>query len=164
MKQKTLEAFEAWRADGQSVSELVQRVAEGETLKEFCKSKAIPYSLVAKYIAETPLVKAQYDAALAMWADALAQESIGIVDGATYETASVAKLRSETRLKVAAKLDRERYGEREAPRVQVDIRLGDIAKEIRELEQRLGIGAALPAVEATQALPASVSSTEVEAI
>lgn len=156
MREKTLRAFDEWKAEPISWSELVQRVAEGETLREFCSSKKLPFSLVAKEIASDQLKKAEYDAALAIWGDSLAQESIAIVDGAKPETVGVEKLRAETRLKMAGKLDRDRYGEREGPRVAVNISLGDVAREVRELEQRLGIGAGrvLEQAPAVPALPA----------
>jgi hypothetical protein len=151
MRKKTLAAFDEWKSEAASWSELLQRVAEGQTLKEVCASKSLPYSLVAKHIAGTPSLKAEYDAALQIWGDALAQESIGIVDGATSETASVAKLRSETRIRLAGKFDRDRYGEKAGPSVSVSISLGDVTREIELLEQRLGIG-----VRQTQALPAVI--------
>lgn len=158
MKRKTIAAFEEWKADPRSWSELLQRVAEGETLPEVCKSKGLAYSLIAKHIAETPLLKAEYDAALQIWGDALAQETVKIADDATPETIGPAKLQVDTRLKVAGKLDRERYGERERPAVAVNISLGDVAREIRELETRLGIG--LPSVTVVEQLPAPAEKPE----
>ncbi len=157
MRKKTIAAFEAWKADPLSWTALVQRVAEGETLKDVCESLAVPYSLVAKHIAATPALKVEYDAALQIWGDSLAQESVGIVDGATPETAGVAKLRAETRIRLAGKLDRERYGEQARPAVAVHISLGDVAREIEVLEQRLGL-------RQPAAIPAEVTAREVEVI
>lgn len=139
-----LSKFERWKSDERSWEEFFHRVADGETVQEFCASKSIAYSLVAKHIAQTPLLKSQYDTALQLRGDALAQETIEIVDDANAETVSVAKLRAETRFRMAGKLDRERYGERERPAVSVNISLGDVTREIRELESRLGIGLAAP--------------------
>lgn len=143
MRKKTVAEFEAWCAAPGSWSELIQRVAEGEGIREICAAKKLPYSLVAKHIAAHPEVKAEYDAALSIWGDALAQESLGVADGVegTDDSAAVAaaKLRVETRLKLAGMWDRERYGERDSGRVAVTINLGDAAREIRELEMRLGI-------------------------
>lgn len=142
---------------------LIQRVACGETLKEVCEGQGLAYSLVAKHIASVPAIKAEYDGALQIWADALAQETVAIADeqsevekkdGTTYDP-DVArdKLRVETRLKLAGKLYRERYGEREAPLVALNVNLGDVAREIRMLEERLGLSAAKP----VEALPAPVT-------
>lgn len=154
MKRKTIAAFQEWKADERSWEELFHRVADGETLQDFCKSKSVAYSLVAKHIAETPLLKMQYDTALQLLGDALAQQTIEIVDGATPETVGVKKLQAETRIRMAGKLDRERYGERERPAVAVNISLGDVSREIADLERRLGLGSitveALPAPQPAQ--------------
>ena len=142
MRQKTLRRFEEFRDETGTVSMLVQRIAGGETLKEVCAAREVPYSLVAKWIAETPELKAQYDAALRIWGDGLAQESVSVADGRdasqplrdvvkeltgveldddALERVRLAalpndvqrdKLRIDTRLKLASKWDRERYGEK----------------------------------------------------
>lgn len=144
MRQKTIRAFDEWKADPLNWSMVVQRVAGGETLKEICEGQKQPYSLVAKHLASTPALNAEYEAARRIWADSLAQETVGIADAVegADEAAhvSAAKLRVDTRLKLAGKLDRERYGEQEGPRIAVNINLGDMAREIRELEGRLGLG------------------------
>jgi len=107
--------------------------------------------LVARHVAGTPALNAEYENALAIWADALAQETLAIADetrGAQEATVvAAAKLRAETRMRLAGKWDRKRYGERDAGLVQVNVSLGDTAREIIELEARLGIrdGERLPA-------------------
>lgn len=115
--------------DAETLSVIVQRVADGESLKAICKSRLWPYSLVAKWLAEDVGRKSQYDAALALWGDSLAQEAVAIADtvqvgvirktdsdGGVTETQEDMlghrKLQVDTRLKLAAKLDRERYGDR----------------------------------------------------
>lgn len=164
MKRKTIAAFEQWKLDERSWEEFFHRVADGETVQEFCASKSLAYSLVARHIAQTPLLKAQYDTALQLWGDALAQESVGIVDGATPETVSVRKLRAETRLRLAGKLDRERYGERDRPAVAVNISLGDVSREIRELEARLGIALGGPVIAEQLPAPARQPVDDLERI
>lgn len=164
MKRKTIAAFEQWKLDERSWEEFFHRVADGETVQEFCTSKSLAYSLVARHIAQTPLLKAQYDTALQLRGDALAQETIGIVDGATPETTAVKKLQAETRLRLAGKLDRERYGERERPAVAVNISLGDVAREIRELETRLGIALGGPVVAEQLPAPARQPGDDTERI
>ena len=129
-----LQEFEDFTADPGSVDMLVQRVAEGETLKEICRSRNLPYSKVAQWICENEGVLRRYEAALALWADALAQESVALAAAATPETVNVAKLRIATHLKLAGKWDRERYGERlkveGAVRVPVDAGLMGLAGEL----------------------------------
>lgn len=139
MRARSLARFEEWKSDVNVPAMLFSRVAEGETLAGICKEQEIVFSLVSQWIAQTPALRAQYDAALKIWADRLAQETIGIVDGATPDTVGVAKLRAEQRNKLAGKLDRERYGERDAGGVKVEINLGNVAAEIAALEQRLGV-------------------------
>lgn len=114
MRLKTIrkQNFEALKADPKTPDVIVQRVAEGETLREICASREVPYSLVAQWIAETPGLKAQYDVALQLWGDALAQETVGIADKADRENVPGAKLAVETRMKLASKWDRDRYGEK----------------------------------------------------
>lgn len=159
-----MEAFAAWLADPLTPSILVQRVAEGETLRAMCKSLGLPYSQVARHIAGTPALKMEYDAALQLWADALAQETVGLADGVAgadeASHVSAAKLAVETRLKLAGKWDRDRYGEREGPRVSVNINLGDVTREIRELESRLGIGVAT--LEVVPELAAPIPEENIE--
>lgn len=170
--------FEEWKKDPLTPSILVQRMAEGETLKEMCKSLELPYSQVARHIAGTPALKMEYDAALQIWADSLAQATVAIAEGAPRQAVDPGgaplfdeagkpvmvaaevprdKLRVETNLKLAGKWDRERYGEREGPRVAVQINLGDVTREIRELESRLGIG-----VTRAEMLPTEIPSEQLE--
>lgn len=174
MKRKTIAAFEQWKLDERSWEEFFHRVADGETVQEFCTSKSLAYSLVARHIAQTPLLKAQYDTALQLWGDALAQESVAIADeqkeatkrdGSTFDP-DVArdKLRVDTRLRLAGKLDRERYGERDRPAVAVNISLGDVAREIRELESRLGIALGGPVIAEQLPAPARQSVDDLERI
>lgn len=152
MRKKTLARFEDWKSDVNVPAMLFSRVAEGEALADICKQQEIPYSLVSRWIEETPGLRAEYEIARKSWADRLAQETVRIADAvegadeASHVTA--AKLRVETRLKLAGKLDRERYGERDAGNVRVEINLGNIAAEIVALEQRLGMRPAQPVEDA----------------
>lgn len=114
MRLKTIRLlnFEAFVADENTPSIIVQRIADGETLRDICASRDVPYSLVAKWIAQTPGLKAQYDVALQLWGDALAQETVAISDKADPENVAGAKLAVDTRMKLASKWDRDRYGEK----------------------------------------------------
>lgn len=103
--------FEEWAADPLSVDVLTQRIAEGETLTAVCTSRQIPYALTAQWIAEDAERLRRYEAALSLWADAEAQRCLAIADGATPEDVAAAKLRITTRLSLAGKWDRRRYGE-----------------------------------------------------
>lgn len=100
---------------------LVQRLSEGETLKEIAKDWEIPYGRLAQWVIEDRERSEQYNVALKVWADALAQECLAIADeqsevekagGGTFDPdVPRDKLRIDTRLRIAGKWDRNRYGE-----------------------------------------------------
>lgn len=157
-----LEEFEHWKEDGASQALFMQRVSEGnDTPKEICEAMGLPYSATMRHIKGTPPLFAEYRSALETWVEALAHETVTIADGVqgTDEAAQVAaaKLRCDTRFRLASKLYREMFGEDVKPALNVNISLGDVSREIRELEARLGIsGAALPQPVVIDALPAPV--------
>jgi hypothetical protein len=103
-----------WERDrelGTTIELITQRIAEGTTLKEICRSLGWPRSFVWKWINADPERKCAYDDAMKAWADELAQETIQIADNPDPKTVGRDKLRVDTRLKIAAKWDRQRYGE-----------------------------------------------------
>jgi hypothetical protein len=155
-----LEMFEDWKTDALAQGEFFQRLAEGETPKEICKQQRLPYSMFMDYVKANPELKARYASALETWVESLAHETVAIADGVAGETegasVSAAKLRVETRFKLASKLYREMFGEDMKPAVAVNISLGDVAREIRELEERLGIG-----MKVSEALPVVVEGEAV---
>src|SRR3954469_6894776 len=59
---------------------LVQRLSEGETLKDIAKDWEIPYGRLAQWVIEDRERSEQYNLALKVWADALAQECVAIAD------------------------------------------------------------------------------------
>jgi hypothetical protein len=139
-----LVAFEAWKLCEADQVVFMQRVAEGETPKAICEAMGLPRSYVLGYVKSTPVLCAQYRAALETWVESLAHETVKIADDVEgAEEASevaAAKLRCDTRFRLASKLYREMFGEDVKPTVSVNISLGDVGREIRELEARLGIG------------------------
>lgn len=86
-----------------------QRVCEGETLKEIAKAWGVPVGRFTQWYATEH--GDLYDAALRVRADQLAHEALERADGADAETVGPAKLQVDTRLKLAGKWDRARYGE-----------------------------------------------------
>ena len=93
---------------------------------------------VWKWINDDPALLNAYNAALQSWADELAQDTIQIADGASPEDVALARLQIDTRLKVAAKWDRQRYGE--APQVNITAQSGSL----------VSILSALPALRAPE--------------
>ena len=90
-------------------SVVFQRVCDGETLKEIAKAWGLPVGRFTEWV----LMKHEgmYDAALKVRADQLAHEALERADGADAESVGPAKLQVDTRLKLAGKWDRARYGE-----------------------------------------------------
>lgn len=117
-----LARFEEVIKQPNTMSIVVQRLTDGERLREIAKAWEIPYGRLAAWIAEDAERKSQYEAALSIWADSLAQEAVAIADeqaevvkenGETFDpNVQRDKLRIDTRLKLASRWNRERYGER----------------------------------------------------
>jgi hypothetical protein len=99
--------------DPTTLSVIVQRVTDGETLKEIATAWKIPYGRLAEWLIEDRERSEQYNQALQIWSDSLAQESVKIADEGGSEAGEVQrdKLRIDTRLKLAGKLNRPRYGD-----------------------------------------------------
>ncbi len=103
---------------------IVQRVAEGETLKELAKGWSVPYGKLAEWITEDAGRAEQYARASRLWMDALARETVAIADGLsgaelTKQEVTAARIKIDTRLRLASKLDRERYGDSASVKVDV---------------------------------------------
>ncbi len=126
--------IERWEAERGGAAEVIfQRVAEGETLKSVCKSRRWPYSIVARWVGETPDVMKAYEFALRLWADSLATETVGIADGTDATEVGRGKLQTDVRMKLAARLDRARYGEKV-----------EVSGEVRHMHSLIGILSGLP--------------------
>lgn len=101
--------------DPTTMSVIAQRLTDGEALKDIAVAWKIPYGRLAEWIIEDRDRSEQYNQALQIWTDALAQESVRIADDAGEADSQVGvqrdKLRIETRLKLASKLNRARYGD-----------------------------------------------------
>lgn len=158
--------LDEWKLAPAEQLEFMRRVAEGDTPKVICEALGLPRSATMGHIKATPLLAAQYRSALETWVEALAHETVQIADdteGAEDAAAvAAAKLRCDTRFRLAAKLYREMFGEDVKAAVQVNVNLGDIAREIRDLEQRLGIGqaAGMPSGAVIDVQPAEIVTTE----
>lgn len=151
--------FDALKKDVNFPAVVFERLTaeEPETLPEIAKSLKLPRGKFVEWY--TVVHRDKYDSALKVLTDAMAFEAIRIADDADPEKVAKAKLRVDVRVRTAARWDRERYGEREAPQLTVNVSLLDVAREIRELEAKLG----LPAIEGekvVESLPAPVDAAE----
>jgi len=107
--------WERDKGSDETLEFICERIAEGEKMRSICKRKGWPYSYVAKWIAVTPEATAAYQAALELWADDLAQHTLDIADESKDAKDGVgvssAKLRVDTRMKLASRWHKARYGE-----------------------------------------------------
>ena len=126
-----MQRWERDREDPVTVTVIVQRVAEGERLKQICRSRGWPYALVAQWVSESEEVAKAYEQALRLAADDLAMETVGIADAAQPEDVAVAKHRTDIRLKLASRLHRERYGEQVQHNVTIDP-FGEMLKRVSD--------------------------------
>lgn len=112
-----LARFEEVKADAAVPMMVFGRVCDGETLRGIAKEWRVPRGRFIEWF--TAEHAALYDSALKIRADELAHEALSRADGAaTPEEVPAARLQVDTRLKLAAKWDRRRYGE-EAERVSI---------------------------------------------
>jgi hypothetical protein len=140
------------KADEMTMPIVVQRIADGETLKQIAKAWQVPYGLFAQWLIEDRERSEQYNAALKLWMDSLAQETVQIADeqaavvkedGSTYDpNVQRDKLRIDTRLKLAGKLNRERYGD------QTDLKVSGSVSLISVLSSLPRTAAVLDATDA----------------
>jgi len=103
--------------DPQIMDVIYYRITEGESLSELAKAWEVPYGKLSRWLYDDEGRSVRFAQALEARAHALAEEAIKIVDEVDiYIPASIqaAKLQAETRLKVAGKWDRKRYGDEKA--------------------------------------------------
>ena len=119
---RSVEAFEMWVQIPGNVDRFfdAMELATGTgkmCFRDACYGVKVPYTLMYGYVHRDEVLKARYDAILASRADALVQEALDdVAEAEDKDTAAVAKVRADTKLRIAEKWDRERYGER----VQID--------------------------------------------
>lgn len=88
---------------------LCAQVASGVSLKTVCKEYVIDYGLMWAWLSEDSERLHRYELALKGLADAYVSEAVGVADD--EEDVSRGKLMVDTRLRVAAKWDKKRYGD-----------------------------------------------------
>lgn len=110
--------FDLWVEKPENIEQFFSEMelADGSARQAFvlaCRALKIPYTLMFAYVHSQPELKQRYDSFLAAMADRLATEALEDVDGAVCkDTAAAAKVKADTKLRIAEKWDRERYGER----------------------------------------------------
>jgi hypothetical protein len=106
-----LARLEAVLSDETTMGVVCERLSEGETLREVCLAWEVPHGRVLGWILGDEARTGAYLRALEVASHALVGECVGIADGAEAETVGVAKLRIDTRWRVAAAHSKALYGE-----------------------------------------------------
>ena len=121
-----------WEAEGGA------GFAKPKSIWEICKKLDVPYLQVMRWIVSDEGRWKEYLEVGRFTADAMVNECVPIADSATPETVGVARTQIEARLKVAARLDRERFGELANAVVQppVTINIG-VRRETGEVAGRV---------------------------
>lgn len=111
-----LARFQDVVAQPNAMDVIVQKLVDGEqpmTLKAIAKAWGVPYTRLAAWIFDDRERAERYNAALRFAAETYVHEAVPIADEATAERDAVAKakLQIDTRLRIATKWDRARYGD-----------------------------------------------------
>ena len=149
-----------------TLDEISQRVADGESLKTLCDKWDVAYSKIASWISQDPKRTEVYDTALKLRADLIAQECIPIADGDREGLDNARdKLRTDVRLRLAAKWHPARYGDAEpAPQRLVVLDPNDLLEAARRVAFAIALGSELEVGKPRESrlidLQASETSTE----
>lgn len=138
---------------------IIQRVceglAEGVPVTQQCQAKDMPHwNVVSKWMAESPEIKDKVARARSFGYDRLASECLQIAHDVKPEKGLVerAKLQIETRLKLLAKWDPQRYGDRliEDKEVRVTVTVNDPTAAARAIIEGEVLNNATQARQITQ--------------
>ena len=112
---------------------LVQRTVEGERLKSICRDRGWPHSVVAQWISQNEAVARALVEARRIYAEDLAMETPEIADaGVGKDDVPGAKHRTDVRFKLAALLDRDRWGQQ----VQHNLTVDPFTEMLRRVSER----------------------------
>lgn len=121
--------------------EICERISKGETLASICRDKDLGASTVYDWMAADEDLAGRFARARVKGFDAIAEGTLEIIDEPPPTTAmggtdsghvAWAKARVETRLKLLAKWDPKRYGDKLEIDAKVDLGLADAMREARE--------------------------------
>jgi hypothetical protein len=114
---KTNEMLQTIEASG-GAEWLLSQVSEGKTLISLARDLGVSRSIVSGLLNRDEHKEALKNARM-RGATALAEQSVEIADQATSETERVDRLRVDVRRWLSSKWDRETYGDRTSPMVQI---------------------------------------------
>jgi hypothetical protein len=107
--------------DPAKAQQITQRLSAGEPMVLICKDHKIGYRTVFRWMDENPSFAADIARARDIGADAIADEAFMIADTGNMDDTNRARLRVETRLKLLAKWNPKRYGDK--LQLDADVRL-----------------------------------------
>ena len=92
---------------------VMTRVAEGEDPRDIARSQGMPWMVMRRWLEDKEERMREWELAKRCFADGLAYESLREVRDAGLEEVPLARLRSESYVKMAAKISRVEWGDRE---------------------------------------------------
>jgi transposase-like protein len=105
---------------------VLESIASGCTISALCKVLGVAVTTFDRWVDRGGEARrSAYAHARTRAAQSLAEQTIDIADAATVQEVQLAKLRSDNRWKMAAKLNPETYGDKQQPLVSIN--LGDMA-------------------------------------
>ena len=87
------------------------RIAEGENPKDIARSSGMPWMVMRRWMEDKAERMAEWELAKRCFADGLAYESLREVRDCELEEVPLVRLRSESYVKMAAKISRVEWGE-----------------------------------------------------
>lgn len=117
IKTAMIEAIEL--AGGEAA--LIDRIADGETMADLARALGCSRNLLSTYMNRDETRRATVQRARETGADAMAEDTIRIADGALASQASAARLRIEQRRWFASKVLPDTYGEKNQTSITVNV-------------------------------------------
>lgn len=149
------ERFADWVAEQGGDAGLLQfvkaQVASGVTLKTLCEHYVLDYGLLWDWVSAESVRLEQYYLAQRGVSEYYVAETVTIADEG--EDVARDKLRIDTRLKVASKWNRERYGDADA---QLGAGLENLAAVLTRISERKQRAMAAPEIEDAEVIPAAI--------
>lgn len=115
---KTIRRFDEWKGVEANVDAFFRELEGTETVagkrfRDACVAMKVPYTLMFAFVHGSDQLKARYESVLAAKADDLVHQALDDAEEAIdRDSAAGARVKADTKLRVASKWDRDRYGER----------------------------------------------------
>ena len=99
--------------EGGALALICTRIAEGEDPRDIARGSGMPWMVMRRWMEDKEERMRDWELAKRCFADGLAYESLREVRDAGLEEVPLARLRSESYVKMAAKISRVEWGDRE---------------------------------------------------